>query len=293
MSFDWRKIPSLTALRAFEATAREGSFADAARALNVTHAAVAQQVRALEQDLGVRLATRQGRHVALTTVGRQLAKTLTNAFGEISEEVEQTRAGAQMRGLRVTCSPFMAERIIMPNLKDFWVRHPGAEISLSPMRAYVDLVAEGFDLGIRSRHPDLRNETISAALDAIPLKRVQGVGIAAPDLVARYGSAPDDLPWLWHDGMELKLDLMRTAGLDVDRLTRVPIGSPNLLLEAVRGGLGATVFTETLAEEELAAGRVVQIEIPRPILVDYIAVLPKGPPHPLARPFADWVCTLL
>lgn len=293
MSFDWRKLPSLTALRAFEATGREGSFADAARALNVTHAAVAQQVRALEQELGLRLASRQGRHVVLTAAGQRLARALTNAFGDISDEIEHTRAGARSRGLRVTCSPFMAERIIMPKLKDFWLRYPGAEISLSPWRAYVDLVAEGFDLGIRSRHPNLRDQTTGLALDTLHLKRVQGVGIAAPDLVAEHGSASEDLPWLWHDGMDLKLELMRTGGLDVDQLKRVPIGSPNLLLEAVRGGLGATVFTEILAQEELASGRVLRIEIPRPILVDYVAVLPKGPPHPLAKPFADWVCTLL
>ena len=293
MSFDWRKIPSLTALRAFEATAREGSFSDAARALNVTHAAVAQQVRALEQHLGVKLASRQGRHVVLTGAGQRLARTLTKAFGEISDEVAQTQADARSRGLRVTCSPFMAERIIMPNLKDFWVRHPGAEISLSPTRSYVDLAAEGFDLGIRSRHPELRDHMIATDLETIHLKAVQGVGIAAPKLVAEYGTAPENLPWLWHDGMDLKLQLMRAAGLDVDNLRQVPIGSPNLLLEAVRGGLGATLFTEILAQEELASGRVVRINLPHPILVDYVAVLPKGPPHPLANTFANWVCTLL
>lgn len=293
MSFDWRNLPTLTALRAFEATAREGSFADAARALNVTHAAVAQQVRALEHDLGVSLATRQGRRVVLTSAGQKLAQTLSAAFTSISDEIAQTRAGASVRGLRVTCSPFMAEGVIMPNLRDFWQQHPGAEISLSPTRAYVDLVAEGFDLGIRSRHPAVRDDSIGAGLESIPLKSVEGVGIAAPALAAKYADTPEDLPWLWHDGMDLKLKLMRTGGLDVDRLKRAPIGSPNLLMEAVRGGIGATVFTESLAQHEIEAGHVVKVEIPRPIAVDYVAVLPKGPPHPLALPFADWVRTLL
>jgi LysR family glycine cleavage system transcriptional activator len=86
---------------------------------------------------------------------------------------------------------------------------------------------------------------------------------------------------------------MRSGGLAIDRLKRISIGSPNLLLEAVRGGIGATLFTMTLAQEEIAAGRVVRIELPRPIVVDYIAVLPKAPLHPLAEPFAEWVKTLL
>lgn len=293
MSLDWRSLPSLTALRAFEATARTGSFAGAARALNVTHAAVAQQVRALEKELGVSLATRQGRQVVLTGAGQRLSRTLTAAFTAISDETVQTRAGASSRGLRVTCSPFMAERVIVPNLRDFWLRYPGAEISLSPTRAYVDLAAEGFDIGIRTRHPDVRDDNTGNGLDSIHLKRVRGVVIAAPALVAEHGKTPEDLPWLWHEGMELKLKLMRTSGLDVDRLKQARIGSPNLLLEAVRGGIGATLFTESLAQDEIDSGRVVTIEIPRPITVDYVAVLPRSPHHPLAKPFADWVRTLL
>jgi LysR family glycine cleavage system transcriptional activator len=293
MSLDWRDIPSLTALRAFEATAREGNFADAARALNVTHAAVSQQVRGLEQDLGVSLATRQGRQVVLTNAGQKLARTLTAAFTSIGEEVAQTREGARSRGLRVTCSPFIAERIIMPNLKAFWDQHPGAEISLSPTRAYVDVTGDGYDLGIRSRHPDVQDDSIGSNLSAYHLKRVEGVGIVAPSLITKHGAEPEDLPWLWHEGMDLKLRLMRSGGLAIDRLKRISIGSPNLLLEAVRGGIGATLFTMTLAQEEIAAGRVVRIELPRPIVVDYIAVLPKAPLHPLAEPFAEWVKTLL
>ncbi|TCL01481.1 LysR family glycine cleavage system transcriptional activator [Shimia isoporae] len=293
MSVDWRKIPSLTALRAFDATAREGSFAGAARALNVTHAAVAQQVRGLEQELGVGLATRQGRQVVLTAAGQQLASTLANAFERIGDQIERTRLGARSRGLRVTCSPFMAERIIMPNLKDFWLLNPGAEISLSPTRDYADLAAEGFDLGIRSRHPDLRDQPGSNDLRTIHLKKVQVVGIAAPELVEKHGASSADMPWLWHDGMDLKLKMMRTGGLDVDKLRRVPIGSPNLLLEAVRGGIGMSLFTETLAQEEFSAGRVVKIDTPQPIFADYVAVLPKGQSHVLAETFAEWVRTLL
>ncbi|WP_425038207.1 LysR family transcriptional regulator [Primorskyibacter sp. S187A] len=289
MSVDWRTLPSLTALRAFEATAREGSFAGAARALNVTHAAIAQQVRALERDLGVGLAVRQGRRITLTTAGHQLAQTLTASFATIADEIARMRSGAETRALRVTCSPFMAERVIMPNLKDFWATHPGAEISLSPQRAYVDLEAEGFDAGIRSRHPDVDDGSDTGNLICIDLKRVMGVGIAAPSVISKYGTDPHKMPWLWHDGMDLKLTLMRTSGLDVDRLTQVRIGSPNLLLEAVRNGIGATFFTEILAEDELASGRVVKVATPRDIVVEYVGVLPRGPVHPLAHPFLDWV----
>ncbi len=67
----WRNLPSLSALRAFDATARHGGFAGAARVLNVTHAAVTQQVRGLERELGVPLVRRAGRTVSLTEAGQR------------------------------------------------------------------------------------------------------------------------------------------------------------------------------------------------------------------------------
>jgi LysR family glycine cleavage system transcriptional activator len=73
-------LPSLTALRAFAATAELRSFSQAARALNVTHAAVAQQVRALEDQLGRPLVQREGRGVSLTTDGEHLADALNEGF---------------------------------------------------------------------------------------------------------------------------------------------------------------------------------------------------------------------
>jgi len=292
MSIDWRTLPSLTALRAFEATARHGSFAEAARALNVTHAAVAQQVRALETDLGQSLAVRQGRKVALTEAGDRLARTLTSAFQDIAKDVDLLRDGAHSRGLRVTCSPSIAERRIMPNLKSFWDRHPGAEISLTPTRAYLDIVRDGFHVAIRTFHSDVQRNA-APGLETRHLKRVQGTCIVAPDLAARRGTDPHGLPWLWHEEMDLKLALMQSCGLEVDRLEQVPIGSPNLLLQAVRGGMGATLFTETLARDEIDSGRVMEIALPRQPLVDYIGVMPKDPPHPLAEPFLDWARSLL
>ena len=76
MPVTWRQMPPLAALRAFEATARLKSFSAAARELNVTHAAVAQQVRALEAFLETTLVTRDGRALALTAEGADLALAL-------------------------------------------------------------------------------------------------------------------------------------------------------------------------------------------------------------------------
>lgn len=80
---DWHKIPSLHALRAFEATSRLRSFSKAAAELNVTHAAIAPNVRALESDFGESLVFRQGRGMALTEQGKQFAQTLRAGFWKL------------------------------------------------------------------------------------------------------------------------------------------------------------------------------------------------------------------
>ena len=88
---DWRDIPSLSALRAFEAAARLESFSGAARALNVTHAAIAQHVRALEDEFGETLMERQGRNMVPTPAGRRFAHDLEAGFSEIAAGVRALR----------------------------------------------------------------------------------------------------------------------------------------------------------------------------------------------------------
>ncbi|MEQ9125443.1 MAG: LysR family transcriptional regulator, partial [Alphaproteobacteria bacterium] len=90
-------LPSLTALRAFEAAARLGSFARAAEELNVTAAAISQQVRALEADLGLPLFDRIGRRLELTDAGRAYAPGLADGFARIVAATAAARGGAQPR----------------------------------------------------------------------------------------------------------------------------------------------------------------------------------------------------
>jgi LysR family glycine cleavage system transcriptional activator len=115
----WRDLPSLSLLRACDATARNGSFAEAGRVLNVTHAAVTQAVRALEAELGVPLVRRSGRTVALTEAGKRLAQSLDTGFGALAEGVADLRRDEAWRIVRVTTTTFIAETHVMPRLPDF------------------------------------------------------------------------------------------------------------------------------------------------------------------------------
>lgn len=292
MSLDWRNLPALTSLRAFDATARHGGFAGAARSLNVTHAAIAQQVRALEAHLGVSLAVRQGRNVVLTEAGRQLAQTLAESFDAIASGVAQLKDTNANRALRVTTTPFLTERMIMPRLAEFWAAHPGAEISLSPTRTYADIIGEGFDLAIRSLMDFQVRGQPGPGIDSEPVSDTTLIGIVSPKLLEEIGPELKDLPWLWHDVMDLKIEIMARCGIPVETVQQVRVGSANLLLEAVRQGLGATIFNEFIARNEIKAGGIVELPLPRPSMITYHALTPRGPKHPLARPFVDWVRTL-
>lgn len=293
MSIDWRDVPSLASLRAFDATARYGGFAGAARSLNVTHAAIAQQVRALEVELGMSLAVRQGRKVALTEAGSQLARSIGEGFDTIVAGIAQLREKNARRAMRVTTTPFLTERVILPRLSEFWAMHPGAELSILPKREYADVLSEGFDLAVRAVLPFQAEGLPGKGLDCENIKAVTLIGIASPALLAEHGPEPAELPWLWHDGMEVKLELMRRCGLPVEQLKQARIGSANLLLEAVRQGIGVTVFNEAIARNEIAIGGIVELSLPRVSEIVYCALTPKGPKHPLVDPFIQWVRTLL
>lgn len=110
---DWRRVSSRSSLRAFDA---------AARTLDVSHAAVAYQVRALEADLGAALLRRAGRGLALTDGGARLARVLAQGFGAIAAGVEALRCSRQRQGLRVTSTPAFAQSILLPRLSDVWRR---------------------------------------------------------------------------------------------------------------------------------------------------------------------------
>lgn len=290
MSLDWRSLPSLAALRAFEATASHGGFSGAARALNVTHAAVAQQVRALESDLGAKLVVREGRAMQLTDAGTKLALGLGTGFATIAETVTDLRSAEARRGLRVTTTSFITEAVIMPRLSEFWEAHPGVEIALLPIRDYVDIQKEGFDFAIRAVFEGGRQSW--PGMEAIHLAKSHVLCAGAPEVLGEAPNDPYAVPWLWHDNNESKRILIREAGLDLDRLTRVHIGGASLQLEAARRGLGVTLFNERVARADLAAGRLVEIPIPKTPYADYYIVIPQGPRRPLVQSFIDWLTTL-
>lgn len=122
------RLPPLNALRAFEAAARQLNFRLAADELGVTQGAVAQHVRALEADLGLKLFVRQARGLALTDHGRSYATQLRRAFDLIRDATTAMRGGPSR--LTISVTPTFAAKWLITRLPAFTAEHPQIELSI-------------------------------------------------------------------------------------------------------------------------------------------------------------------
>ncbi|PRY92923.1 LysR family transcriptional regulator [Hasllibacter halocynthiae] len=276
---DWKRVPSLAALRAFEAAARTGSLSAAAGALNVTHAAISQHVRALEREVGAELLHRGPRGVEATETGATLAAALSDGFGRIAAGVEAARRARGVGPLRVAVTPTFAENWLMPRIGRFWAAHPEVEVALLPSTALADLAAGKADVAIRSGRGWPGSECLLSARYAV---------VAAPALAA---ADPDPARTCWY--IEPYSDEIRrfaeAAGL-IDGDSCVHEQPSNALtLAAVRAGHGLSAQTLPNVEAELAAGTLVAIRILEETGAGYHLVPAPAPPHPGLKPFAAWL----
>ena len=287
MSIDWRALPPLSSLRAFAAVAELGGFSQAARALNVTHAAVSQQVRALEQVLDIPLVTRDGRGMALTAEGVQLAQALQDGFGSISAGVAALRAGGSDRPVRITLTASFATQWLMPRLKDFWDQHPDIALSLHPDARVLDLRRDGMDLGIRYGNgdwPGVTSRFLAPARMAVA---------AAPDLLGGRTTLTvaemQEMEWiLAHDWPEQE-NYLKSLGLRPEALSRTDFVNEELSLAAARQGLGLVVESLALMEDDLEEGRLSLLHDSKDRLPAYFIVTQPGPQRAATRAFLKWL----
>ncbi|MFQ6547157.1 LysR family transcriptional regulator [Aestuariibius sp. 2305UL40-4] len=279
---DWRQIPSLSALRAFETAIRTGSLKDAADALNVTHAAISQHVRALEADFGIPLVDRGPRGVTPTPEGRLLSDALTSAFTRIEIGVTRLREEVAGRPLTVACTPTFAENWLMPRLGAFWTLHPDIEITLKPSAALADVAGGEADLAIRYGQGNW------PGLDSVQLTNADFVVVAAPSLAE---TNPDlcRTPWYFQDWDNELRGWAKTHGLTDDE-TRFHFTETNALtLAAIRAGLGLSAQTRVNVEGDLDRGTLIALmEIEEPEAGYHIVTKP-GHDAPGLKPFVKWL----
>src|SRR3954452_15792344 len=178
----------LTALRAFEAAARSGSFRVAADALHVTPSAVSHAIRGLEASLQTTLFHREGRHIALTAQGEALLRHVQQGFDELKRGIAAVNGRSRML-LRLHSAPSFAAQWLMPRLSRLLAERPGLDVRLAASTSYTLFRNEEYDVDIvygvswaenyrRSRHPrvvvlSLGEETVTPLCSPAQAERIR------------------------------------------------------------------------------------------------------------------------
>ncbi len=283
---NWSGLPSLGSLRAFAAVADAGSYTQAAAALSVSHAAVSQQVKVLEERLGVPLVVRDGRGIALTEEGAVLARDLATGFATIHRGVEALTGADSTRPVQVTMSPAFAVRWFMPRITDFQKQHPEITLMLNPTGEVMLLKPGGIDLAIRYRDSHKLEEKVESVLIA------DMVVVGTPALIGeRKISDPAmlvDMPWLQELGTNEVADWMARQGVTLDRPLLITHMPGNLIMEAVRRGDGITYTARPWVDEELRSGQLIELFSEEAFGTYYIETRP-GVPRPPVKTFMKWL----
>jgi LysR family glycine cleavage system transcriptional activator len=253
----WSEIPSLAALRAFEASARHESFSEAAAELNVTHAAISQHVRRLEADLSLSLIERQGRGLVTTENGRLLAEHLLEGFTKIADGITILKDQERARPLSISLTPAFATNWLMPRMGDFWTKHPEISVNINPSTDVIDLARDGFDLAIRygdGDWPASKSELLTGGDFWVA---------ASPELLkgrrARCLQDVLDLPWFMESSMKERASLLHLNEVEVEKMDMTLMHTNGLVLSAALAGLGIIVQPISLIEREIASGALVKI----------------------------------
>lgn len=282
-----KNLPPLTALRSFEAVARLGSITRAAEELHVTHSAISQQIRLLEDLLGITLFVREGRGLRLTEEGRIYALQIRSGLAELGEATRLIQARPREGDLAVAVLPSFGAQWLLPRLHRFQALHPHYRVSIRASLDILDLRQGLVDVGIRIGQGNWEG------LQQLRLFDDQLLMVAAPGFNAgRLPQTPQQVmagPLI--RSVESWQPWCQLAGIEEPGEALLWINDSNLILEMVRQGQGITLERRSLVQRDLDAGRLVQV-------TDIVAPYPHPcwlvwPPRESARHkqevFAAWI----
>ncbi|CAM3930405.1 transcriptional regulator GcvA [Bordetella muralis] len=254
-----RALPSLNALRAFEAAGRLKSFQLAAQELHVTAAAVSRHVKLLEEELGFPLFDRGHRSVALTSLGQQYLADIAEGFDSLKRATQDVVEASQKRKLRIQAYTTVAMKWLVPRLASFHAASPEIEVSLTTSLEDVDFSIDALDGAIRLSNPPL-------ALGADKLMANELVPVCSPAFMDRHSQIQGDKTEGLR-GLTLLHSLARrqdwrkwlsAAGVQgVNPLAGLSYESSTLAYQAAIHGHGLAIAQRALVMQELAAGDLV------------------------------------
>src|SRR5262249_34792701 len=272
-----RRLPALNALKSFEAAARHESFTRAAEELCVTQGAVSHQVKALEEELGVKLFNRERQRLVITEAGRDYLAVVRDALDRIAVGTERLVQRQRSGALTISTSPDLAAQRRVPPVGRFADAPPDTAVLVSPTTHHLASAGEDAALGVR--HGDGR----WAGLHVERLCSEQLFPVCSPKLLdgRRRLRAPADIakfPLLHLDGRQDWSTWLEAAGVSNADVSYGPImNRASMLIDAAIDGQGIALARSALAAWDLLNGRLVRpFTETVPLSKSYWIVCPKA-----------------
>lgn len=252
-----RKLPPLNALRAFEAAARLLSFSDAAKELFVTHGAVSQQIKTLEDYFGQPLFVRSHGKVSLNSAGLELLPVIRDSLDAIEQASLQLFQDPNIETLTVNVTTSFASSWLLPRLGDFQQRFPDIAVHLLPSHTFPSNLGHEVDVAIRWGITTVADVAMEKLFDVdtfvacAPLLLTKDHPLRTPDDLRHHVLVHDD------EGQAWKAMLEELAAENIDSSKGLFYADSGLSLQVAIEGKGVIVAGSILAANDLSAGRLV------------------------------------
>lgn len=289
-----RRLPPLSALRAFEAAARHESAKQAAEELSVTATAISHQIRALEESLGVALFLRKPRQLELTLAGRELQQVLESAFDSIGAAVERLSAAPRRHAVTLSTTPAVAVRWLLSWVCLLRDSHPDIDLRIHASHEPVALDGVTADIAIRygdGRWPGLIAEKLFDNTFIPACSPLLGLHDAAElprhTLIHFRNQAVISSPLDWAVWQKQA----QVPGLDI--AAGLVFSDETHAVSAAVGAQGVALMSRQLIEDELTAGRLVQPFGPELEGKPFFLVYPESRRNdPSIQAVREWILTV-
>ena len=291
-------FPGLRSLRAFDAAATHLNFTRAADLLGVTPAAISHQIKELEALLGTPLFTRTSRSMRLTKEGEILHTAAHESLEVLSRALLRIKRLENRQQIRVSASPSLAAKWLVPRLEGFLALHPGADVRVDVSHPVVDFDREDVDIAIRfgeGKYPGLRADLLFQD-NVFP--------VCSPRIITKEKPLKTPRDLLRHTLIHLDWEAqgspwpnwkmwMKASGInDFDDRAGLHFGQTSYAVQAAIDGLGVALGDSNLVADDLAAGRLVkpfELSLRAPRSFAYFVISRTDTADaPLVDAFRDW-----
>jgi LysR family transcriptional regulator, glycine cleavage system transcriptional activator len=292
------QFPGLRSLRAFNAAARHLSFTKAADEMGVTPAAISHQIKELEDQIGVALFTRTSRSMTLTREGEILSAAAAESLDTLSRAVKRIKRLENRKVLKVSASPSIAAKWLVPRLDRFLDQSPGAEVRVDVSTTALDFERDDVDIAIRfgqGRYPGLKSDLLFT--DKI-------FPVCSPRIITKEKPLAQPKDLLRHTLIHLEYEAqgvvwpnwkmwMLAAGItDFDDKRGMHFGQTSLTVQAAIDGHGVALGDSNLVADDISEGRLVkpfELSLRAPSQFAYHVVSPMDTTNnPLVEAFRQW-----